>query len=688
MSVVTSRIENNISIITIDNPPVNALSHAVRQGLSDELKGVSKNDDVAAIIIICNGRTFCAGADISEFGKPPKSPGLPELMAEMDMIEKPLVAAVHGTALGGGFELTLCCHYRVMESAAKVGLPEVNLGLIPGAGGTQRLPRLIGAQEALDMICGGKPISAKKAYEIGIADHISKENLLKETIKYTEDLIKEGKPTKRLRDLDVVAANDLFKEYRKKIAHKSRGFLAPFAAIEAVQAASELSFDQGVAFEREKFKELVSSPQSKAQRHLFFSERAASKIPGIDKTTPIRDVKKVAIIGGGLMGCGIAINFLNNGFPVTLLEVSADAATAAKEKIENIYRSTIKKGRMSEDQMNSSMALLTASDDYNDLSASDLIIEAVFEDMAIKKQVINNLNKVTDENAIIATNTSFLDINEIAEGAAHPENVIGLHFFSPAHIMPLLEIVKTDKSDIGVIATALKLAKSIGKTPVVSGVCYGFIANRMSSCYGREAGLLLLEGAPVDRIDKTLYDFGMPMGMFSMLDMAGIDIGVMAREKLSSEEYDERAFSVHAALVKSGQKGKKTGAGFYKYNGDKTPNQRVAELSAEMADKYGVKRRDITTKEIEERCIFALINEGFKIVEEGIALRASDVDVVYTLGFGFPRYRGGPLHYAQQLGFTYILKRMKEFAKTQGDRWWAPSKMLVKLAEEEREENV
>ncbi len=681
MPIVSTEIRDNVAVITIDNPPVNALSHSVRSGLGHELNLAASNDQLKAIIIICAGRTFCAGADISEFGKPPLDPSLPDLMAQMDTIEKPLIAAMHGTALGGGFEVALCCHYRVMDMGAKVGLPEVNLGLIPGAGGTQRLPRLIGAEAALDMITGGKPIKAEKALQLGIADAICEENLLEDTLSFAGSL-SEG-VVRRISDLDLQAEDDLFENYKKKITRKARGFLAPFAAIDAVKASTELSFADGISFEREKFKELVSSTHSKAQRHLFFAERAAAKIPGIDKSTSTRDVSSVSVIGGGIMGCGIAINFLNAGLPVTLLEVSSEAGDAAREKIDKIYQSSVTKGRMSEAQKAASMANLSLSVDYGELSGADLIIEAVFEDMDVKKQVFEKLDAVAAPGSILATNTSFLDVNDIASVTSRPGDVVGLHFFSPAHIMPLLEVVRTEDTADDVIATAFSLGKTIRKKPVLSGVCYGFIANRMSSCYGREVGLLQLEGAGVEQLDRVMYDFGMPMGMLTMLDMAGIDIGVMARAKLSKEDYDERAFSVHEALVGMGQKGQKTGVGFYIYDGDKTLNPEVESIAAELAQKFAIDRRDVTDEEIEERCVLALINEGYKILEEGIALKESDIDVVFALGFGFPRYKGGPLHYARHLGLKNCLENIEKYAKTQGERWWKPSSLLVKLASEE-----
>ena len=676
MTIVSTDIQNNIAVLRIDNPPVNALSHAVRSGLSDTLKNIANNKDVKSVVIICKGRTFCAGADITEFGKPPVSPTLPELMDEIDSFNKPLIAAMHGTALGGGFEVALCCHYRIMDKGIKVGLPEVNLGLIPGAGGTQRLPRLIGAEEALDMITSGKPINAAKAFELGIADKISKNDLLADALQFAA-----AKEVRRISDLTLEAPAYVFTKFEKKIARRARGFLAPFAAIEAIKASTDRPFNEGIEFERGKFMELIASSHSKAQRHLFFAERAATKVPDIDKTTPVRDVKSVAVIGGGIMGCGIAVNFLNKGLPVSLLEISNEACNGARSKIRKIYNSTVKKGLMSAEKMEACLKALTLTSNYDDLSNTDLIIEAVFEDMDVKKQVFAKIDAVAKESAILATNTSFLDINEIASSISRPQDVIGLHFFSPAHIMPLLEIVRTDKNDPEIIATALKIGKTIGKTSVISGVCYGFIANRMSSCYGREAGLLLLEGALAEQVDNVLYKFGMPMGMFTMLDMAGIDIGVMARQKMTPGSYDERAFKIHETLVDNGQKGQKTGSGFYIYDpSSKTLNPEINELAVKYADEFGITRREISDKEIEERCIYALINEGLKIVEEGIALRASDVDVVYALGFGFPRYRGGPLHYGEHIGFDNVLKRINEFAKDHGDRWWKPSNMLIELA--------
>ena len=681
MSVVTTEVLENISVITIDNPPVNALSHAVRDGLSNAFKEASNDHNIKAILLKCSGRTFCAGADISEFGKTPVSPTLPELMDEMDLVRIPIIAALHGTALGGGFELALCCHYRVMNNDAKVGLPEVNLGLIPGAGGTQRLPRLIGVKGALDMISGGKPVSAYQSEKLGIVDMVSTGDLCKEATDFTINIIRNDGPVRRISEMEITASANDFNDYKKVIAKKNKGFLAPNVALDAVKAATEMSFRDGIEFERERFIELLNGSQSKAQRHLFFAERAATKVSEINKNTPSREIRSVAVIGGGLMGCGIAINFLNRLLPVCILEVSENAAKAAKEKIETIYNQSVLKGRISEEQKEKSLSLLNVTTEYNDLSDMDLIIEAAFEDMGVKKQIFSKLDKVVNKDAILATNTSFLDINEIAASSSRPENVIGLHFFSPAHIMPLLEIVRTEKNSPEVIATALKAGKIIGKKSVVSGVCHGFIANRMSSCYGREAGLMLLEGATVEQIDKALYDFGMPMGMFSMLDMAGIDIGVMVREKLDVGAYDERAFSVHAALVKSGQKGKKTGSGFYIYDGDqKKENPDVDIYAGEFAKKFAIKRRELTSKEIEERCIIALINEGYKIVEEGIAYRTSDVDVVYAYAFGFPKYKGGPLHYAEQMGLNYIVEKIKKYAEYHGERWWTPSNLLVKLA--------
>ena len=683
MNIVLTEIKENIAVVTIDNPPVNALSHVVRSGVSDAIQELCKDTSVKAIILICEGRTFCAGADISEFGKPPLSPSLSNLMAKMDQINKPLIAAIHGTALGGGFELALGCHYRIMIEGAKVGLPEVNLGLIPGAGGTQRLPRLIGVAAALEMITSGKPISARKAFEVGVVDRVCDNNLLVSATKFAKDII--GKPFIKTSELELLASPEIFEEFSKKILKRTRGFLAPNIAISAVRAATEKSFVEGVKFEQECFEKLIKSPESLAQRHLFFAERLATKVPDIGKDTSIRKIEKIAIVGGGTMGCGIAINFLTNSIPVLVLEQSAKTALLAKSNIEEIINTLFVKGRLSENQKNFTTENLTISTEYSDLSLSDLVIEAVFEDMEIKKQVFQKIQKFAKQDVVMASNTSFLDLDEIASTTSKPQDVIGLHFFSPAYIMPLLEIIRTKHTSTDVLAAALKLGKLIGKKTVVSGVCTGFIANRMSSCYGREAGLLLLEGADPEQIDNVLYKFGMPMGMFSMLDMAGIDIGVLARKNMPTESFDERAFRIHEALVASGSKGQKTNAGFYCYNGkEKTLNPEVEALTQKYAEEYGIKRRKITPKEIEERCLFSLINEGFKIVEEGIAIRASDVDVVYTSAFGFPRYKGGPLHYAEHLGLDYILKRINKFAKVHGNRWWTPSSLLVSLVRENK----
>jgi len=683
VNIVLTEIKENIAVVTIDNPPVNALSHAVRSGVSDAIQELCKDTSVKAIILICEGRTFCAGADISEFGKPPLSPSLSNLMAKMDQINKPLIAAIHGTALGGGFELALGCHYRIMIEGAKVGLPEVNLGLIPGAGGTQRLPRLIGVAAALEMITSGKPISARKAFEVGVVDRVCDNNLLVSATKFAKDII--GKPFIKTSELELLASPEIFEEFSKKILKRTRGFLAPNIAISAVRAATEKSFVEGVKFEQECFEKLIKSPESLAQRHLFFAERLATKVPDIGKDTSIRKIEKIAIVGGGTMGCGIAISFLTNSIPVLVLEQSAKTALLAKSNIEEIINTLFVKGRLSENQKNFTTENLTISTEYSDLSLSDLVIEAVFEDMEIKKQVFQKIQKFAKQDVVMASNTSFLDLDEIASTTSKPQDVIGLHFFSPAYIMPLLEIIRTKHTSTDILAAALKLGKLIGKKTVVSGVCTGFIANRMSSCYGREAGLLLLEGADPEQIDNVLYKFGMPMGMFSMLDMAGIDIGVLARKNIPTESFDERAFRIHEALVASGSKGQKTNAGFYCYNGkEKTLNPEVEALTQKYAEEYGIKRRKITPKEIEERCLFSLINEGFKIVEEGIAIRASDVDVVYTSAFGFPRYKGGPLHYAEHLGLDYILKRINKFAKVHGNRWWTPSSLLVSLVRENK----
>lgn len=684
-AVVTVEIKNSIAIITIDNPPVNAIGHAVRQGIVDEVTKASGNEAVKAIVLTCAGRTFMAGADIKEFGKPPVEPFLPDVVKFIEAANKPVVAAIHGQALGGGLEIALGCHYRVAAQSAKLGLPEVLLGLIPGAGGTQRLPRLIGAEAALDMITSGKPVNATKAEALGLVDLVSEGDLVTEATVFASSCLKVSELEKRRLSSLAVApvADGFFDSKRAELAKRRRGFEAPQACVNAVEAAATMSFAKGAERERELFMECRASSQSKAQQHMFFAERACMKVKGLDKNTPVRELKTIGIIGAGTMGGGIAMACLDAGYSVTLLEINPDNLAAGMARILKTYDGSIAKGRIDEAGKADRMGRLKGTGDYGDLSNADLIIEAAFEKMDVKQAIFKELNAIAKPDCILATNTSYLDVNAIAQIVDHPENVLGLHFFSPANIMKLLEIVRADKTADEVLHTALKFAKSIGKIGVVSGVCHGFIGNRMYQGYQREVGLLMLEGASLSQIDKALTDFGMPMGPVAVMDLSGIDIGCMMRAELPTEQFETRAFEVHDRLVNMGRLGQKTKAGFYTYaegsrKGVEDPS--VQAVIDDVTIKHGFQRRQISDEEIVERCIFALVNEGANILADGIAQLPSDIDVVFVNGYGFPRWRGGPMHYAQTLGYDKVLSRITEFCDAGDPRWWTPSKWLVDAA--------
>lgn len=681
-SIVTTEIKNSIAVITIDNPPVNAIGHAVRLGIVEEMTKADDNEAVSTIVLTCAGRTFMAGADIKEFGKPPIEPHLPDVVKVIEVSSKPVVAAIHGQALGGGLEIALGCHYRVAQAKAKLGLPEVLLGLIPGAGGTQRLPRLIGAEAALDMITSGKPVNAEKALKLKLVDLVSEGDLVADAVSFASTLDTSDLEHRRLSSLCVTPVTEgYFDNKRAELSKRRRGFEAPQACINAVEAATTLSFEEGEKRERELFLECRASSQSSAQQHMFFAERASMKVKGLDKGTPVRDLKTIGIIGAGTMGGGIAMACLDAGYSVTLLEINEDNLIAGLARIEKTYDGSIAKGRIDDAGKADRMHRLNGTSDYADLSTADMVIEAAFEKMDVKNAIFKELNTVVKPDCILATNTSYLDVNAIADITDKPENVLGLHFFSPANIMKLLEIVRADKTADDVLQTALKFTKSIGKIGVVSGVCHGFIGNRMYQCYQREVGLLMLEGASLSQIDKALTDFGMPMGPVAVLDLSGIDIGCLMRRELPTEQYETRAFEVHDRLVNMGRLGQKTKAGFYTYavgsrKGEEDPT--VQAVIDDVTIKHGFQRRKITDEEIVERTIFALVNEGSNILADGIAQQPSDIDVVLVNGYGFPRWRGGPMHYAQTLGFDTVLARITEFCEKGDPRWWTPSPWLIK----------
>ena len=662
----TLRIEGDIAVLAVQHPPVNALSQVVRETLVKGIAQAQAHSAVRAIVLICEGRTFLAGADITEFGKPPQAPSLFEAQEVIELGHKPVIAAIHGTSLGGGFEVALCCHYRVAVPSAKCGLPEVHLGLLPGAGGTQRLPRIVGAAKALDMITGGLHVKAADCLAMGLLDELVPEGqLLAGALAFARKVIDEDRPLRKVRDLDekMLAARahpELFAEFRKANARKFRGFLAPEYNIRCIEAAVNLPFEQGMQTERKLFLELVAGPQSIAQRYAFFAERQASKIPDVPPDTPLVNVAKVGIIGAGTMGGGIAMNFANVGIPVVMVETSQEALDRGLTTVRGNYGNTVKRGRLSADAMEKRLALLTGSLDMQILADCDLVIEAVFEDMAVKKAIFAKLDAIVKPGAVLATNTSALDVNEIASAVSRPEAVVGMHFFSPANVMKLLEVVRGAKTSHTAIATAMDIGKKIGKVAVLSGVCPGFIGNRILRARSLQAQAMLMEGCMPWDIDRVLYDFGMPMGPFAMSDLAGLDLGWSAATSQSA--------TIRDVLCEKGRRGQKTGAGYYDYDAARQaqPSEVTRGIITDFMQRSGHTRREISDTEILERCLFAMVNEACDILAEGIALRASDIDVVWVNGYGWPVYRGGPMHYADTLGRATIAAKLKAYSPLMG----------------------
>jgi len=650
-SPVSYSLQDNIGIISVNNPPVNALSHAVRQGLLDAIT-TAQSDASEAVVIVCDGRTFIAGADITEFGKPLQPPWLPELLDTIEASSKLVVAAIHGTALGGGFETALAAHYRCAVPSAKVGFPEVKLGLLPGAGGTQRTPRLAGVKASLDLITTGAPIAAGRAEQIGLIDKIIDGDLQEGAINWAKELVADGMPIRRSSEQAVPACEaSIFDDYRTAVEKRARGQIAPAHIVAAIEAAATLTFEDGLAVERDLFMKCMESSQSAGMRHLFFAERQASKIDGLQKDTPKRPVQSVGIIGGGTMGGGIAMSFANAGIPVKMIEISDEALQRGLTIIERNYAASVKRGKLSEEKAAACRALITGSTDYTALAEVDMVVEAVFEDPDLKKKIFAQLDAVCKPGAILATNTSYQDVDAIAAATKRPEDVIGMHFFSPAHIMKLLEVVRGKKTADDVLATVMALARKIRKVAVVSGVCYGFIGNRMLRPYGKTAQLLLLEGASPQQVDAAMEDWGMAMGPMRVFDLAGLDIGYTARKALTDEQKgDPKSYRVPDLLVEAGRLGQKSGAGFYAYDDKRiaTPDPVVDEMIVAAATEFEVERREISDEEIVDRLISALVDEGRKILDEGIAQCSSDIDVVYIYGYGFPVSRGGPMFYADQ----------------------------------------
>ncbi len=684
--VVSYSIVDGIGIITVDNPPVNALSQAVRQGLLDAVR-TAQSDASKAVLIHCAGRTFIAGADITEFGRPQQEPFLPDLLDEIEASAKPVIAALHGTALGGGFETALASHYRIALQSGKVGLPEVKLGLLPGAGGTQRVPRLASIEATLDLILSGTPVSANRALELGLVDKVVADDLYDEALAYAKQLVEEAAPLRRTSELDASAADkDLFDSYRSNQAKRARNLTAPQRIVDCVEAAATLPFAEGQRRERELFLECMQDPQSRAMQYMFFAEREAGKIIGLARDTQQRDVRTVGIIGGGTMGGGIAMCFANAGFPVVLVEINDEALERGLSIVEKNYAGSVKRGKLDESKAAECRALITGATDYAALADVDLVIEAVFEDPGLKKDIFARLDSICKPGAILATNTSYQDVDAIAAATSRPEDVVGMHFFSPAHIMKLLEVVRGDKIADDTLATVMALSKRIRKVAVISGVCYGFIGNRMLGGYFREAQLCLVEGALAESVDAAMYDWGMAMGPISVADLAGLDVGYKARQALPADEIgDARAHRVPDALVEMGRLGQKSGAGFYQYDPDtrkKTSDPLVTEVIEQAAQDLGIERRAIEVDEIVDRVIYALVNEGLRILEEGIAQRPGDIDVVYVYGYGFPAWRGGPMYYADAVGLDVVLARINEFRDRFGAENWTPAPLLEQLVAE------
>jgi len=671
--------DDGIAVLTLDNPPVNALGHALRAPLFEALQQAKADDAVQAIVITCAGRTFIAGADISEFGKPPKEPSLPDLIAMLESIDKPTVAAIHGTALGGGLELALGCHYRVADKSAMIGLPEVNLGLIPGAGGTVRLPRLVGPEAALKMIVSGKPIGMDEAVRLGAVDRLAKTDLLAEAIAFAREKAASGNAHPHIRARAEKLAVDLaaFDEAVKAVTKKARGLTAPHTAAEAVRNAITMEFDAALDRERELFLERRDSAESAAQRHLFFATREATKVPGVGRETEARKIARAGVIGAGTMGAGIAMALANGGIPVTILEMNEDAIARGLAHVEKTYAGSVKRGSIAPEEKEARIVRISGTTDYADLSDCDIVIEAVFEDMGVKRQVFTALDSVLKPGAILASNTSYLDVNEIAATTKRPQDVVGLHFFSPAHVMKLLEIVRGDETAPEVIKTALTLARKIGKVPVVVGVCNGFVGNRMLAARREQNEDLLLSGATPEQVDRVFTDFGWPMGPFQMVDLAGLDISWKHRQSLGLTA------PIADTLCEAGHFGQKAGRGFYLYEeGSRTPKPDpfVQELIEKKAAELGVERREISADEITERTLYPMINEGAKILEERIAARASDIDVVWVNGYGFPVAKGGPMFWAERFGIRTIVERLEHWHQKTGNPLFEPAPLLRQLA--------
>jgi 3-hydroxyacyl-CoA dehydrogenase len=680
-AVTALHVKDGIAVITVNNPPVNALGHAVREGLVLAATAAREDDSVKAIVLGCEGRTFFAGADITEFGKPLRQPDLVSVIAAFETSPKPVVAAIFGTALGGGLEVALGCHFRVASADAKVGLPEVKLGILPGAGGTQRLPRLVGPEKAVGIIVAGAPIGAKAALADGIIDEIVAEPI-PGAIAFAKKVLEEGTNLVKVRDREdkILATREnpaAFEAAAKTALKKRTGVEAPAACVESVRNAFTLPFEEGMAAERALFMKLVTGDQSRAQRHIFFAEREAAKVPDMPAGVKPAAIKKAVVIGGGTMGGGIAMCFANAGVPVTIVETTDEFLAKGLERIRHTYAVSVERGALKQDAMDKRVALIAGTLDWDVIKDTDIVIEAVFEDMAIKKEVFSKLDRLAKPGTLLASNTSTLDVDAIAAMTSRPEDVVGMHFFSPANVMRLLEIVRGEKSSLQSIATAIGAGKLLAKIPVVVGNCDGFVGNRMLARRTTECERLLLEGAKPEDVDAVVLKFGFPMGPYAMGDLAGLDVGWRIRQHRGVQA------PVSDALCEQGRFGQKTGKGYYIYeNGSRTPtpDPEVTKLAAKKAEALGVKRRNITEQEIFERMFYPMINEAARILEEGIAVRASDIDVVWAYGYGWPVWQGGPCFYGDLIGAQKIADALEHYAELTGDAGLKPAKLLSDLA--------
>lgn len=686
MSALNYSVHGNIAVLTVNNPPVNALSHSVRLSLDEGLKAAAADAAIQAIIIIGGGTTYIAGADIKEFGKPILSPRLLDIQNTLEASPKPVISAIHGTALGGGLEIALACHYRVAAPSAKVGLPEVKLGLLPGAGGTQRLPRLVGVAVALDMITSGDPINAEKALAYGVIGEVIAGDLLQGAIAFAQKIVAENRPLRAVKSLNEKIANidrQIFTDFRKSHEKKFHGLFAPWKIIECIEAACFKPTDVAFQFERDGFQECHDSPQRAALIHLFFAERTARKIPDIPADVKPLPIKKAAIIGAGTMGGGIAMCFANAGIPVKLIDISGDAVSAGLKRIQGNYSTSVARGSITQAQMDQRLALIEGAATYDAVNDVDIVIEAVFENMELKQEIFAKLDAIAPTHCILGSNTSSLRIDIIAAATARPDKVIGTHFFSPANVMKLMENVRGAASSAQTIATVMELGKTINKIPVLAGNCDGFIGNRMLQYYAGRAEFLLEEGCTPAQVDAVAEKFGMPMGPLAMRDLSGMDVGILVRKERAKTLPPEERFSpIMERLVNNGWYGQKTGKGFYLYEGrNRLPNPDALQLIEQVSKDFGVQRRDWSDEEIAAHLFHPLVNEGVRILEDKIAIRASDIDITWVNGYGFPHYYGGPMFWGEKVGLDKVLATAQELGEKHGRRW-KPSALLERLVKE------